>query len=421
MLASTNLGPNLVAHLCGAGGTFTALALALSPVQDILKCKSEGNLGGYDTRFWPTMYWSCLSWSLLGAVMGDVWLFVSQAPAAVLWLWFNLVALQLMSREEGELQDLPDDEINCKSSVAQDLALMRVMSQKFRIASESKTVTSILFFTMITLVSQFVASPTLDVLSNIVSADVRLSIFSFICGMSSIVCFGSPALRLKAVVQMQDASCIDLRTAFMALVNTLFWLTYGVLHGMWALTVPSAIGAASALLQLLAKLIIGNKEEFDKNDEDMVAQFDKNDEDVVAPVEEASNGDDCKEYPSPHFAEHVQLRHKRSASESTSYCGSVTSDTESESVWSPPQTPRLKRSSTINNLPDLKDRLEKYGMYEDYLKWQQSYRAWRCGKAKGAHGEVTDLRPVLPVTPSVLMQQAVVPGSVEQDVHVEEV
>jgi len=41
------------------------------------------------------------------------------------------------------------------------------------------------------------------------------------------------------------------------------------------------------------------------------------------------------------------------------------------------------------SLPDLKERLIKYGVYNQYLAWSEGYKRWRQGQAAGARGEAT--------------------------------
>lgn len=55
------------------------------------------------------------------------------------------------------------------------------------------------------------------------------------------------------------------------------------------------------------------------------------------------------------------------------------------------ETPgQLSRApSWLQNLPDLTERLEKLGVYNEYAKWRDHYSNWRKGGAKGAGGEGT--------------------------------
>lgn len=48
-------------------------------------------------------------------------------------------------------------------------------------------------------------------------------------------------------------------------------------------------------------------------------------------------------------------------------------------------------SKSVGDLPDLNDKLLEQGAYEQYLQWQQDYRHWRSGGARGSTGELTEL------------------------------
>ena len=66
----------------------------------------DGNLGGLDTRLWPLWFYLNIVWVGYAIVIGDVWLFLSSLGAALLWFRSCLKALILLSKEEGELQEL---------------------------------------------------------------------------------------------------------------------------------------------------------------------------------------------------------------------------------------------------------------------------------------------------------------------------
>ncbi|CAE8581543.1 unnamed protein product [Polarella glacialis] len=369
----------LVTNVLGLTGVLCSLAVSLSSWSSVREARRVGSLGGLDTRSWPLFATAGFLWTGYAVRLGDVWLCLACGSASVIWLYFCLTAIRLLSQEEGELRPTAPE--------PWEGGLFRL----YRKTNIKKTENGLAAGLGFTFCVTFACSPWnitgLNFLEAVITPEIKLSVFSSICGFFSLLLFIKPFIRLRRLVKRRDASTIFLPLVMAQLVQNLVWTIYGSLGLDPGVYLPYGFGAVVCMAQLLIKCMFrraGAAVE-DSMPEGKPGLFMESMTPIPfgKPVIQASSRTDA------------QSAADDAISWSVTADSHVVSDaagaTKSEgSPMSPSEvlTPGLRQTTT--GLPDPSNRLKAQGFYEDYLKWQEGYLKRRQGGTLGAHGELTD-------------------------------
>ncbi|CAE7329734.1 unnamed protein product [Symbiodinium pilosum] len=88
----------------------TCSGMALAPFRTLLRARESGSLAGMDTRSWPLYFFNGITWSFYAVMLGDMYMLLANVISVVMWMYFCMAAISLLSREEGELAPpAPDD------------------------------------------------------------------------------------------------------------------------------------------------------------------------------------------------------------------------------------------------------------------------------------------------------------------------
>ncbi|CAE8640911.1 unnamed protein product, partial [Polarella glacialis] len=317
-------------------------------LNSVREARKIGSLGGLDTRTWPVFVTSYLLWTCYSIRIGDVWVCLASIFGSVTWLYFCLTAIRLTSQEEGELGPTCSSEPWEGGMVRRRTIDLHQCSKFYRKATIDKTEKGLAAGLGFTFCVAFACSPwnieELNFLEAIITPEIKLSVFSSICGFSTLLLFINPLSRLWILVKRRDASTIFLPIVMAQLVQNLLWATYGILALEPGLYVPSGFGVFVVLAQLLLKCVFRG---------------------AGAAVED------------PALEEEPGL-----------FMDSLT-----PIPCDKPVTTFGRRHNTID-LPDVSSRLKAQCVYEDYLKWQEANRKRRQGYTHSALGELTDVRYV---------------------------
>ncbi|CAE8599500.1 unnamed protein product, partial [Polarella glacialis] len=313
-------------------------------LNSVREARKIGSLGGLDTRTWPVFVTSYLLWTCYSIRIGDVWVCLASIFGSVTWLYFCLTAIRLTSQEEGELGPTCSSEPWEGGMVRRRTIDLHQCSKFYRKATIDKTEKGLAAGLGFTFCVAFACSPwnieELNFLEAIITPEIKLSVFSSICGFSTLLLFINPLSRLWILVKRRDASTIFLPIVMAQLVQNLLWATYGILALEPGLYVPSGFGVFVVLAQLLLKCVFRG---------------------AGAAVED------------PALEEEPGL-----------FMDSLT-----PIPCDKPVTTFGRRHNTID-LPDVSSRLKAQCVYEDYLKWQEANRKRRQGYTHSALGELTD-------------------------------
>ncbi|CAE8640908.1 unnamed protein product [Polarella glacialis] len=249
----------LLMHILGLIGLVCTLGVGLSPLSSVREARKIGSLGGLDTRTWPVFVTSYLLWTCYSIRIGDVWVCLASIFGSVTWLYFCLTAIRLTSQEEGELGPTCSSEPWEGGLLRRRAIDLHQCSKFYRKATIDKTEKGLAAGLGFTFCVAFACSPwnieELNFLEAIITPEIKLSVFSSICGFSTLLLFINPLSRLWVLVKRRDASTIFLPIVMAQLVQNLLWAAYGILALEPGLYVPSGFGVFVVLAQLWLKCV----------------------------------------------------------------------------------------------------------------------------------------------------------------------
>ncbi|CAE8640910.1 unnamed protein product [Polarella glacialis] len=381
----------LLMHILGLIGLVCTLGVGLSPLSSVREARKIGSLGGLDTRTWPVFVTSYLLWTCYSIRIGDVWVCLASIFGSVTWLYFCLTAIRLTSQEEGELGPTCSSEPWEGGLLRRRAIDLHQCSKFYRKATIDKTEKGLAAGLGFTFCVAFACSPwnieELNFLEAIITPEIKLSVFSSICGFSTLLLFINPLSRLWILVKRRDASTIFLPIVMAQLVQNLLWAAYGILALEPGLYVPSGFGVFVVLAQLLLKCVFrgaGAAVEDPALEEEPGLFMDS-----LTPIP-------CDK---PVIQASSRIDSKSTACDSISCSvtseSHVVSDTahvpkSGEIPMSPWEVTTFGRRHNTIDLPDVSSRLKAQHVYEDYLKWQEANRKRQQGYTHSALGELSD-------------------------------
>eukprot|EP00425_Heterocapsa_triquetra_P002146 CAMPEP_0195059866 /NCGR_PEP_ID=MMETSP0448-20130528/7258_1 /TAXON_ID=66468 /ORGANISM="Heterocapsa triquestra, Strain CCMP 448" /LENGTH=457 /DNA_ID=CAMNT_0040090205 /DNA_START=123 /DNA_END=1496 /DNA_ORIENTATION=+ len=396
------LNPAMVQTAIGFIGVLSVNSLAMTLAKPVLRARREGSLAGLDVRLWPINFLMILLWTLYGIALGDVWIFFSSLPGAIMWLFFCLTAVELLSQEEGELMPGSPHTNHSMSTWSlsnvvpvdfSDLENIYGVSKRHRMKLIYKTELVVCGSLLLSGLAGFALMPEtfagFPSQSSIASRETRLAMFGYICMMGSVACNTEPFMKVKGIYHCRDASSIFVPFVVGSLVNCLIWLSYGIFTGMSSIIVPNCIG----LLNHIALLVL--RAAFGGNPKDITAGAGAKSADAigipvawsVVPMKVGGSGSSVA---SSAGSNTRLLSRTLATTQRTSTTGAeedIANLGDLEGMTS--QSPTSETGDVLAaSLPDLTPRLKELGVYEDYLKWQRDYQNWRKGGTRGARGDL---------------------------------
>lgn len=377
-------------HCIGFVGLVTSMLLAIAPLKAVLQANKLNSLGGLDTRPWPIFFAANMVWCLYSVRIGDVWLFFSTSIPALLWLFFNIVAIRLLSLEEGETEDPTHITPWEAGLLSHGTVELGEMCEAFRHKCILRIQAGIIFGVGIALLGAYCLG-TWDIpgVENVDTADItniKKTVFMALAGCSSLICYGQPVTRLQSLIKRRDASTVFIPLVLAQMFSNVVWASYGVVQLNPALMVPNGIGLILCCILIVLKVIFrGNSDsksfqEGPSGSTDSL-QLDADEENQLATTprkqtaeSDASTKEDSSHLEEAHFSDAIANTHHIKQAGGKHHC------------------PKKSMHHAVANLPDLTHRLKEQGVYEDYLKWQADYRKWRQGSHQGARGEVHQVK-----------------------------
>ncbi|CAE7708783.1 swt-1 [Symbiodinium pilosum] len=321
----------------------TCSGTALAPFRALLRARENGSLAGMDTRSWPLYFINSITWSFYGCMLGDVYVLLANVICVVMWLYFCLAAIGLLSREEGELAPpAPDDVGDAGMLMRKDALQLHELSKSYR--KEVKGQEGLRFL-------------------DTFSFEDRLYAFSLLGMAVSLICFSAPIGRLWVLIQKRDGSSVFLPYAVAQCAHNLVWMSYGFVLGNMAVMAPNIPGVFCTVSQILIKL------QWPGDSDDHVKE--------KSFANEHSQGALTTVAAGVSSGKHEKKEDAASAQSSAE----TTTKASASSPASPllPASRRLRVSPARRDvtLPELAPILKgQGGVYEDYLKWQRDYQKW---------------------------------------------
>ena len=248
----------LMRHGFGLVGVITCSGMTLAPFRALLRARETGSLAGMDTRSWPLYFIQSIFWSVYAVMLGDMYVLLANVIMVVMWMYFCLAAIGLLSREEGELAPpAPDDLGDAGLLMRKDALQLHELSKAYRKKAIRRTEQQVslgmgLMF-VLSFLTQVQGQEGLEFL-DVLSVEQRLYAFSLLSMAISLICYSAPIGRLWVLIQKRDGSSVFVPYALAQCVHNLVWLTYGMILGNVAVMAPNIPGVFCTVAQILIKL-----------------------------------------------------------------------------------------------------------------------------------------------------------------------
>ena len=194
-------------------GFILANAMFFSGVPGMLRCKRVGGLGDMNPLPFPVVLANCVSWIIYSILIEDYFLFFSNAPGAMVGMYFTLVAYGL-SQYKSKTRD------------ALETTLMTMM------------------FALLAL-ALYVGIVAMDQ-----SREHKKTVVGLFANLVLLVYYAAPLSTVKEVIVTRDSRSLYLPLAVGNTVNGTAWFVYGMALSDWYLTAPNGVGAMLGALQL---------------------------------------------------------------------------------------------------------------------------------------------------------------------------
>jgi len=365
----------LMRHGFGLVGVITCSGTAFAPFRALLRARESGSLAGMDTRSWPLYFIKSITGTLYAVMLGDMYVLLANVISVVMWMYFCLAAIGLLSREEGELAPpAPDDLGDAGLLMRKDALQLHELSKAYRKKAIRRTEQQVslgmgLMF-VLSFLTQVQGQEGLEFL-DVLSVEQRLYAFSLLSMAISLICCSAPIGRLWVLIQKRDGSSVFVPYALAQCVHNLVWLGYGMILGNVAVMVPNIPGVFCTVAQILIKLRWpGDAESSDRAPDaakrkESFAQ--EHSEGGLTTVAAGTASDKCEAM-------------QDAATEATM------ASTEAETANAAGKSPTTLAQRSVT-LPDLVPILKEKGVYEDYLKWQRDYQKWRSAAPRSSAEE----------------------------------
>jgi solute carrier family 50 protein (sugar transporter) len=148
---------------------------------------------------------NCLGWVAYSVLTNDLFVFVSNAPGLLLSVWLNMGAAKLQYQEMFHAiytEEGGEDILDLPSFTPHEKWVMRVV------------------FTWILVLSYVCFSP--------MNTLQQTGTVGFVVNLNLVVFYAAPLSTIATVIKNRNSRSIHRRTMFMGLLNSFFWMCYGI-------------------------------------------------------------------------------------------------------------------------------------------------------------------------------------------------
>lgn len=271
-------------HLvCPSLGTIIASVMFAAPISSLREAISRGTLGDLNPTPWAFMTGNCLGWVSYAVATQDLFVLFSNAPGLILSIWLNMGAAKLQYQQmhelkilqgpgsnslhlhEGNNADNHHDDYNVHGSDAMGvLGAVEVEQDVDSSMNGSDTVASMMHSSLVASLPSFTPHEiwvlrvifvwlfTLCAVCFIPMSSVQqANIIGSLVNMNLVIFYGAPLSTIVQVVRTRNSSSIHRRTMVMGLLNSFFWLCYGIALMDMIIFFPNACGFLLGMVQLI--------------------------------------------------------------------------------------------------------------------------------------------------------------------------
>jgi solute carrier family 50 protein (sugar transporter) len=203
-----------------------------------MECIANGSLGALNPVPWAIMTGNCFGWVVYAYMKQDPYLLASNLPGFLISLWLNVGAAKLQYLEQT------------KSSDDNSSTLLGPQERLF-----SKV---ILIWSGIIIWVGFIMSSTVYSPAEVVGILVNLNLIFY---------YAAPLQLFVRVVRTKSSSSIHVPSVLMNIVNTSFWIAYGIAKKDLIIIIPNGLGfllsAAQGMVCLVYPRTTGENDEED--------------------------------------------------------------------------------------------------------------------------------------------------------------
>mmetsp|Transcript_15953 Transcript_15953/g.19476 ORF Transcript_15953/g.19476 Transcript_15953/m.19476 type:complete len:336 (-) Transcript_15953:1188-2195(-) len=300
-------------YVCPSMGTIMASAMFAAPITSLREALARGSLGSLNPTPWAFMTGNCLGWVAYSFITHNIFVLVSNLPGLILSVWLNMGAAKLQYMQKYDviaqaqsdfdssysltLEEVgdKDDNVNDQQQLAMDIQTNRCNDNIYMAGTmlfndddnhnhqQSRHINNLsstkheIWVIFILILWGF----TLSLLVFLpVSQKQRADIVGIVVNLNLVVFYGSPLSTIVRVLQTRSSSSIHGKTLAMGLLNSFFWLAYGLALNDMIIFTPNGCGFFLSILQLILCLIFPRNNTDDNSDDEQLLSEQLVDEDM---------------------------------------------------------------------------------------------------------------------------------------------
>ena len=197
-------------------GVTLANVMFFSGVPAMLRCKREGMLGDMNPSPFPVVLANCVGWMGYSLLIHDYFLFVGNAPASMVGMYFTLVGYGLSplgSETRAQMERLVTGLMGATLSVVFYIGM---------VAEDTEA-----------------------------SLEHKRTVMGLFCNFVLLVYYASPLTTMRQVLEQKNSKSLFFPMALANTANGAAWFVYGIALNDPYLMVPNGIGAALGILQVV--------------------------------------------------------------------------------------------------------------------------------------------------------------------------
>ena len=213
-----------------AAATVVCVAMLGSPAQAAWAFKKAGTVGALRINFYTMQMVNCTFWAFYGILISSVAVTLSNVCGVCVAVFCICLFLSVARNEESAGKKLTSG-----SSVRESATFVFI---------------GVVFATVV------LVGDTFAIFSGY--QDDVVTFMGFAGSVTSCVMLASPLQQAKYIIQSRNADVLNPSTVFLAVVNCLLWIVYGLLTANPFIWAPNGIGLAITLGQLYLLLRYGH-------------------------------------------------------------------------------------------------------------------------------------------------------------------
>eukprot|EP00339_Tiarina_fusa_P006294 CAMPEP_0117068956 /NCGR_PEP_ID=MMETSP0472-20121206/48332_1 /TAXON_ID=693140 ORGANISM="Tiarina fusus, Strain LIS" /NCGR_SAMPLE_ID=MMETSP0472 /ASSEMBLY_ACC=CAM_ASM_000603 /LENGTH=270 /DNA_ID=CAMNT_0004791235 /DNA_START=50 /DNA_END=863 /DNA_ORIENTATION=- len=228
----------LFGYICPSLGCLMSSAMYAAPVNELRCALKAGKLGALNSTPWAVMTGNAVGWCAYSYYAWDPFILASNIPGLVVSIWLNMGAAKLQYLQVRREHD--------ESTQRQTQTGQPIQNESGIFVSQE----TILLRILIVWLSLLVCIGWLGVADGYEKVVVGV-----LANINVIFFYGAPLQTMQTVITEKSSESIHVPTMIMNLLNTSFWILYGVAEVDPVIYFPNIVGFGLGIIQLLLRLM----------------------------------------------------------------------------------------------------------------------------------------------------------------------